>query len=134
MNTENLILEAKKAADKNKCCGYSNFTVGAALLTKQGKIYSGFNVENHGIQSICAERAAFINALTTGEPANNFEAIAIVGRRVDTNKFTKTVPCGYCRQFMSEYGGADLKVLVEEPKGIRTYNLNELLPEAFTEF
>lgn len=133
---DELFAAAKKAADSNKCCSYSRFTVGAALLTKQGKIYTGFNVENCGIQSICAERTAFVKALSEGEPAKNFEAIAVVGRRLEADKFARTVPCGYCRQFMSEYADSDfeIKLLDENLNEKYSYKLKDLLPEAFTDF
>ncbi len=133
---DELFEAAKKTADANKCCSYSRFTVGAALVTKQGKIYTGFNVENCGIQSICAERTAFIKALSEGEPAKNFKAIAVVGRRIDADKFSKTVPCGYCRQFMSEYADADLEInLLDDNLGEKySYKLKDLLPEAFADF
>jgi len=131
----NLLLQkAKEIANKNICCSYSNFTVGAALIDSAGNIYQGFNIENHGIQSICAERTAFCSALTAG--SKNFEGIAIVGKRIDAENFSKTLPCGYCRQFMSEYGGPDLLIITEDEANhkIYTYTLKELLPEAFQEF
>ena len=76
-----LIDAAKDVANKNFCCKYSNFTVGAALLTGSGKVYKGCNIENHGIQSICAERVAFTKALSEGH--SEFIAIAVVGKNVD---------------------------------------------------
>ena len=60
---KDLLSNAMNVANTNFCCKYSNFTVGAALLTKEGRIVTGFNDENHGIQSICAERTAFVKAL-----------------------------------------------------------------------
>lgn len=130
----NLIEAAKQIANKNSCCSYSNFTVGAALLDSDGNIHVGFNIENHGIQSICAERTAFCSALTQG--AKHFEKIAVVGKRVDATTFAKTLPCGYCRQFMSEYAGPDLEVVTQDEAEdkIYTYKLSDLLPEAFSEF
>ena len=64
---EKLVNEAKEIANRNFCCSHSNFTVGAALVTKSGKVYKGFNIENDGIQSICAERVAFCKALSENQ-------------------------------------------------------------------
>ena len=129
-----LLTNAKSAAKKNSCCKYSGFTVGAALLDKDGNIHSGINVENQGIQSICAERTAFVSALTKGN--HDFRAIAVVGKRVDAKNFSKTLPCGYCRQFMSEYAGPDLLIITQDEADnkIYEYTLKELLPEAFLDF
>ena len=93
--------KAKEIANRNFCCGHSGFTVGAALLTSEGKVYKGFNVENDGIQSICAERVAFTKALS--EDNHRFSCIVVVGKKLKDKNFKKTLPCGYCRQFMSEY-------------------------------
>lgn len=123
---------AKETALTNTCCSYSGFTVGAALIDEDGNIYQGINIENHGIQSICAERTAFAGALTSG--AKHFRGIAVVGKRTDADTFTKTLPCGYCRQFMSEYGGPDLEIVTDGDNNIYTYKLSELLPEAFLDF
>ena len=126
-----LIEEAKDIANKNFCCSYSNFTVGVALLTKDGKVYKGFNVENDGIQSICAERVALTKALSEGN--KEFLCLAVVGKNVNDDKFKKTLPCGYCRQFMSEYCGAGFLIYAfdEENNLIYEYKLEDLLPESF---
>jgi len=126
-----LINEAKDIANTNFCCSYSNFTVGAALLTYDGKIYKGFNIENHGIQSICAERVAFTKALSEGN--NKFTCIAVVGKKLTEKEFTKCLPCGYCRQFMSEYATPDFAIYTYDDKEdkLYTYTLKDLLPESF---
>ncbi len=126
-----LISEAKKIANSNFCCKHSNFTVGASLLGKSGKIYNGFNIENDGIQSICAERTAFAKALTEGE--KEFVCIAVVGKNLNDVNFSKTLPCGYCRQFLSEYTSSDFKVYTYDDKEqkLYTYTLEELLPNSF---
>lgn len=125
------INEAKKICLKNFCCNHSKFSVGAALLTKDKKIYTGFNIENDGIQSICAERSAFIKALT--ENNKEFVCIAIIGKPTDTRDFIKTVPCGYCRQFMNEYTNKDFMIYTydELEDKIYKYTLEELLPNSF---
>jgi len=125
-----LIENAKAAAEKNFCCKHSNFTVGAALLTRDNKIITGFNVENHGIQSICAERVTFSKAFTEGE--KEFKCIAIVGKNINDKNFKKTLPCGYCRQFMSEYVKKDFQIYTtDENDNIYSYTLDQLIPESF---
>ena len=126
-----LVDAAKDVANKNFCCKYSNFTVGVALLTASGKVYKGFNVENHGIQSICAERVAFTKALSEGH--KEFIGLAVVGKHLDDEFFKPTVPCGYCRQFMSEYAKPNFLIYTydDEEEKLYTYKLKELLPESF---
>ena len=127
-----LIDEAKEIANRNFCCKHSNFTVGAALLTEDGKIYKGFNVENDGIQSICAERVTVSKALTEGK--NKFIAIAVVGKPSTSELFNKTLPCGYCRQFLSEYASPDFLIYSYDDveNKVYSYTLAELLPEGFS--
>lgn len=126
INNDVLIAKAKEAM-KNAYTKYSGFNVGAALLTKSGKIFTGCNIENSSYgATICAERVAFAKAISEGE--RDFEAIAIVSSSGDF-----TYPCGICRQFMSEWG-TKLKLIFENGKETRVYTLNQLLPEAFTEF
>ncbi len=126
-----LIKEAKEVANKNYCCKYSNYTVGAALLTKDGKVYKGFNIENDGIQSICAERVVFSKALS--EMNKEFTCIVVVGKNIKDEKFIKTVPCGYCRQFMSEYTNKDFMIYTydDNEDKLYSYSIQELLPENF---
>lgn len=110
---------------------YSDFYVGAVLTTKSGKKYTGCNIANHGIQAICAERVAFVKALSEGE--REFESIAVVGSNA-RNQGETCLPCGYCRQFMSEFVEANFKVFTvdeKEEKGYREYSMNELLPFGF---
>ncbi len=118
-------IEIAKKASQNACSPYSGFQVGACLVTKQGEVYTGCNIENHGIQSICAERVAFVKALSEGE--REFVAIAIVGKKKEEAEFIQTLPCGYCRQFMAEYVTPDFRIITQE----HTYTLQELLPHSF---
>ena len=129
---DQLITEAKEIANRNFCCKHSNFTVGVALLTKEGKVYKGFNVENDGIQSICAERVAFTKALSEGN--HEFSCLAVVGKPLSREYFSKTLPCGYCRQFLSEYTSKDFLIYTydDEENKLYTYRLEELLPESFS--
>ena len=126
-----LIKEAIDIANNNFCCPYSNFTVGAALLTEDGKIYKGFNIENDGIQSICAERVAFTKALSEGN--KKFQAVAVVGKDLNEKYYKNTLPCGYCRQFIREYTTDGFTIISydEETKTSKTYRIEELLPESF---
>lgn len=126
-----LINEAKEIANRNFCCSHSGFTVGASLLTNEGRIYNGFNIENDGIQSICAERVAFSKALSEGD--SKFACIAVVGKKLNSKLFSKTLPCGYCRQFMSEYADKNFLIYTydDEENKIYKYTLEELLPESF---
>lgn len=126
MNNVALIEQAKKAMAQ-AYAPYSKFHVGAALLTKSGKLYLGCNIENASYGGcICAERVAFVKAISEGELS--FDAIAVVGSNGDF-----TYPCGICRQFMSEFG-LGLRIIVEQENNIQEYNLNDLLPKAFTSF
>lgn len=106
---------------------YSNFAVGAALLGRSGRVFTGCNVENAAYPlSTCAERTAVTKAVSEGE--REFEAIAVVTA-------TGATPCGACRQILREFGGpeGDLLVIVADTAGhVRTFTIAELLPEAFT--
>jgi cytidine deaminase len=121
-----LIAAARKAREK-ACAPYSRFKVGAALLTTNGKIISGANVESasYGL-TCCAERVALFNALTGGE--KNFSAIAIVAR-LDGG----AMPCGACRQLLAEYAPRAVVWTADsaKPKLIREFTVKELLPGAF---
>ncbi|RKX36802.1 MAG: cytidine deaminase [Thermotogae bacterium] len=123
MTNEELINIAVKAM-KRAYAPYSQFKVGAALLTKSGKVFEGFNIENssYGL-SICAERVAIFSAVVAGE--KDFEKIAIVA---DTDKLVS--PCGACRQVMSEFG--DFQVIMTNTSGqLIVRSVSELLPFAF---
>ena len=128
MKYEDLASEAKKAME-NAYSPYSHFSVGAALLCRSGKVYTGCNIENASYTpTVCAERVAFFKALSDGE--REFEAIAIAGG-ASGNVSTETAPCGVCRQVMSEFCGADFKVILVSGSSERELTLGELLPLAF---
>ena len=122
------IEEAKKAR-LNSYSPYSNFQVGSCLRTKSGKISTGCNVENHGIQGLCSERTAFVKALSEGE--REFESITIVGANKGEEPTEKCMPCGYCRQFMSEFVDDDFKICVVNNGEVEEYTINDLLPNRF---
>lgn len=108
---------------------YSNFQVGVALRTKSGKIYTGCNIENHGIQAICGERTAFAKAISEGE--TEFESIAVVGAKKGEELNEECLPCGYCRQFMSEFVNSDFKIYTFDGEKVKEYTIEEILPYSF---
>ena len=107
---------------------YSNYTVGATLVCKNGKMYLGCNIENDGLQSICAERVAFLKAISEGE--SEFAYIVVMGGKKG-EKAEKCTPCGYCRQFISEFVGDYFKVFNVYDEKIDEYDFKELLPFSF---
>ena len=130
INSHALALAAIEAM-KRSYSPYSHFTVGAALLTKDGKVYTGANIENASYTpTVCAERNAIFTAVHNGE--REFEAIAIVGGHEGLVKGI-TAPCGVCRQVMSEFCSPDFKViLVTSSNGdFEETTLGELLPYTF---
>ena len=135
MNYEELITSAIKMQDFSYA-PYSHFHVGAALLTKDDKIYTGCNIENAAYgPSNCAERTAIFKAVSEG--VKDFQAIAIAGGPEDeTGKPTIKdfcPPCGVCRQVMSEFWKKDFKIiLAKSPKEYKVYTLEELLPLSFS--
>jgi cytidine deaminase len=105
---------------------YSKFFVGAAVLTKSGSIYSGCNVENASLGlTICAERTAIVNAISSGE--REFQAIAVCAHPLGS-------PCGACRQFIAEFG-TDIKILsfdASAPDKSKRWTSGNLLPDQFS--
>ena len=123
------LLKTAEEARKNAYAPYSKFSVGAALLTKSGKIYTGCNIENAAYSPTnCAERTAFFKAISEGE--REFEAIAVVGAK-DGEVGTFCAPCGVCRQVMAEFCERDFKIVLKDTDSIRIFSLSELLPSAF---
>lgn len=118
--------ELAKKVRQNAHEPYCNYRVGAVLTTKSGKKYTGCNVANHGLQSICAERVAFVKAISEGE--REFEKIVIVAGNKDLEE---CLPCGYCRQFMSEFVEKDFKIYSIFNEKITEYLITDLLPNAF---
>jgi cytidine deaminase len=123
-------IELAKKARLNAYVPHSQFQVGAALRTKSGKVYTGCNVENHGIQSICAERVAFVKAISEGE--TEFECISVVGAPAGVEPTEKCMPCGYCRQFMSEFVNKDFKIYYINNGVVESITIEELLPHSFS--
>ena len=130
MDYGKILKEAKKAR-KNAYAPYSGFTVGAALVTKDGKIFSGCNIESSVFSpSLCAERVALSKAISEGE--KDFSAIAIVGGAEKEEPKDPCYPCGVCRQVLSEHVKIDeFEVIVEVNGKAEVSLLSDLLPKAF---
>jgi len=125
MNYKKLAQKAVKAKSK-ALPPYSHFHVGAAILTDEGKVYLGGNIENSSYSlTICAERVAVFKAISEGE--RNFKAIAIAS---DDEGFCS--PCGACRQVLNDLCGPELEVIMINNKNeLKIIKLSELLPLPF---
>lgn len=126
MNYKNLAKIAIDARD-NAYVPYSNFKVGAAVVTEDGSIYSGCNIENASYGATnCAERTAIFKAVSEGH--KKIKAIAIVG-----DMSTHTYPCGICRQVIVEFATTDIDIiLVKDEDDYIIKTMEEILPGAFT--
>ncbi|VDK72221.1 unnamed protein product [Onchocerca ochengi] len=121
-----VLVGAAQIAMRRAYCPYSNFAVGAALLTKDGKVITGGNVENASYGgTICAERSAVVRAVAEGY--REFEAIAVCAAPTEPSS-----PCGFCRQFLIEFG--DMKVIMTSSTSNKRLEmqLSQLLPVSFT--
>ena len=127
MTRDELICKAIEARELSYS-PYSKFKVGAALLTSDGEVYLGTNIENAAFGlSICAERNAIFNAYCHGITQDDIEALAIVA---DTE--LPVSPCGSCRQVMSELFPSDKPIFLANLKGdVKETHTNELLPYSF---
>lgn len=132
MTNKDLVLEAKKAREQ-AYAPYSRFKVGAALLTKNGKLYHGCNIENASYSPTnCAERTAFFKAISEGE--REFEKIAIVGGLEGTDADELCAPCGVCRQVMMEFCNPETFQIVlanGKDKHVQV-SLKEMVPYGFS--
>ena len=128
MNDYKDLVKAAMEAKEHAYVPYSHFRVGAALLTAEGKVYQGCNIENAGYTPTnCAERTAFFKAVYEGE--RHFSAIAVNG---DADDYL--YPCGVCRQVMAEFCDPQtFEVIVSDKNGAyQVFTLAQLLPGAFT--
>ncbi len=118
------LIDAAKEASKNSYSPYSRFAVGAAVLTADGKIFTGTNVENSSFGlTVCAERVAILKAVSEGK--KKFKAIAVASQGKNF-----AYPCGACLQVMSEFS-KDLDVIVVCGNKFKVVKLQELIPFAF---
>lgn len=124
----NMAIEAREHA----YVPYSGFAVGAALLTKEGKVYQGCNIENSAFgPTNCAERTAFFTAVYQGE--RDFEAIAVVGGKAGKPISELCAPCGVCRQVMREFCKNDFKIYLSRGDGtVLEKSLEDMLPFSFS--
>ncbi|MEY8415397.1 cytidine deaminase [Tissierella praeacuta] len=123
MDIKRLIRKALEA-QKKAYVPYSNFHVGAALITEDGEIFTGCNIEISSYSpTLCAERTAIFKAVSEGH--KKIKAIAIVG---DANF---TYPCGVCRQVIREFGKDAIIIIANSEDEYREYKLDELLPHSF---
>ena len=125
MTDETLVALAKEAM-KHAYAPYSRFQVGAALLAKDGRVFTGCNVENASYGATnCAERTAIFKAVSEGY--REFDAIAIVASSGE-----HIPPCGICRQVLAEFMPEGKVILDSDEKGMVTYLVRELLPSGFS--
>jgi len=124
MHKNSELIEAAKRVRERAHVPYSNFPVGAALLTKSGQIFEGCNVENISLRlTMCAEEVAVGSAVAKGE--RDFVTIAVVADSKEP-----VMPCGGCRQLLAEFN-PDIEVISATPDGrVQTFSLGELLPRA----
>lgn len=124
------LIKMAEEARVHSYCPYSDFSVGAALLSRNDRVFTGCNIENAAYgPSNCAERTAFFKAVSEG--VTEFSAIAIIGGKKN-EKGQFCAPCGVCRQVMSEFCKEDeFDVILGDEKEFRVYKLKELFPESF---
>lgn len=120
------LVEAATRARAHSHSPYSHFAVGAAVLTEDGSIFAGCNVENRSFgATICAERVAVTSAVAAGH--RRFRAIAVI-----TDTEPPSPPCGLCREVLAEFAGGDLPILGTNPAGSeQRYRLGEVFPHPF---
>lgn len=123
------LVELAAAARKYAYAPYSGFKVGAALLCKDGSIYTGCNIENAAYTPTnCAERTAFFKAVSEGK--RGFAAMAVVGGKETLDAYCP--PCGVCRQVMMEFCKIDFQIILGRADGeVKIWKLADLLPEGF---
>ena len=127
--TDRALMEQAIEARKMSYAPYSGYKVGAALLGKSGKVYTGCNVENAAYTPTnCAERTSFFKAVSEGE--QEFVSIAIVGGRYESIA-DFCAPCGICRQVMAEFCDKDFRIVMGNLDNIQVRTLEELLPLSF---
>lgn len=125
------LIETAVKAREMAYAPYSHYKVGAALLAKSGKIYTGCNVENASFTPTnCAERTAFFKAISEGD--REFEMIAIVGGKDGEELSKNCTPCGVCRQVMTEFCDKDFKIILGTPDDFKVMTLEEIMPYSFT--
>ena len=127
--TRDRLLASARQAMGHAYAPYSNFRVGAAILTGDGKVFTGCNVENasYGL-TICAERNAIFAAVAASDPKSKLVIQAVA---VTNSQDAACAPCGACRQVIAEFG-RDAAIFYHSPEGIKEQSLAELLPDCFS--
>ena len=131
MNKKELafLIQVATEAQNHSYAPYSKYNVGASLMTKDGKIYTGCNIENASYgATLCAERVAISKAISDGE--RDFAAMCIVGGKNNT-VWGYAYPCGICRQFLAEFCDNDFEIALCDGEDVKLLTLGELLPSAF---
>ena len=130
LEEKELIRLAMQAA-KKAYAPYSGFCVGAALLAKDGQVFTGCNIENAAFSpTCCAERVAVFKAVSQG--VREFAALAVFGRPLEGEARDFTAPCGVCRQVLQEFCSPEFPVIMaKNEREYRTVPLGELLPHGF---
>lgn len=130
MMTDHQLIKHAKEARQFAYTPYSNFKVGAALLTKNGTVYTGCNIESASFSPTnCAERTAFFKAISEG--VTEFTSIAIVGGKMG-EVMPLCAPCGVCRQVMAEFCNSDFRIIMaDELDHIHVSSLDDMLPHRF---
>lgn len=123
--TDRELLKIALSMTERAYAPFSGFCVGAALLTRDGRVFTGVNIENSSLgATICAERTAFVKAISEG--AREFEAIAVVSGE------GAVWPCGICRQFMKEFCADDFRIITGDEDGpLQVMTMAEILPGGF---
>lgn len=125
--TDDELLEKARQAARRAYCPYSNFPVGAAIIGKDDKLYTGCNIENASYNlGLCAERVAIFNAIAAGN--KKIKKIAVVCLEGDTSQPNSLTSCGACRQVISEFLEAGGQILID---GVGKFTIDELLPLRF---
>ena len=128
--TDHELMQSAIEARKKAYAPYSGFSVGAALLSADGRVFTGCNIENAAFTPTnCAERTAFFKAVSEGVRA--FEAIAVVGGKGEELS-ELCAPCGVCRQVMAEFCSPDFRIVLGTEANQTVYTLSDLLPASFS--
>lgn len=123
------LIAAARAVRRHAHAPYSGFRVGAALRDRRGEVFTGCNVENASLGAgICAERGAVLQAVASGMRPGDLDAVAVY-----TSAAKPTPPCGMCLQVLVEFG-AEARVLLAGPRGVRATSMPELYPFPFRSF
>lgn len=123
------LMAAAAQARKNAYAPYSHYCVGAALVTEDGSVFTGCNIESVALTpTICAERTALAKAISSGH--RRVTEIAVVGGKEELSPICP--PCGVCRQLLAEFCSPQTKVYLGTPQEFQTFAFGELLPNSFT--